>query len=52
MNNSIVLTVISEDHPGIVEVVSETLENHGGNWIQSSMSTLANDLMVDINFEQ
>jgi glycine cleavage system regulatory protein len=41
MNNSIVLTIISEDRPGIVQKVSSTLKKHGGNWTQSSMSTLA-----------
>lgn len=41
MNNSIVLTVIADDHPGIVQTISEVLTHHGGNWTQSSMSTLA-----------
>ena len=41
MNTSIVLTIIADDKPGIVQTVSETLKNHGGDWTQSSMSTLA-----------
>jgi len=41
MNTSIVLTVIADDQPGIVQTVSEVLTHHGGNWTQSSMSTLA-----------
>ena len=41
MNTSIVLTVISPDQPGIVQSVSNALKKHGGNWTQSSMSTLA-----------
>ena len=41
MNTSIVLTVIADDQPGIIETVSNTLNNHGGNWTQSSMSSLA-----------
>lgn len=41
MNRSIVLTVIAEDQPGIVRTVSKVLTEHGGNWTQSSMSTLA-----------
>jgi glycine cleavage system regulatory protein len=41
MNKSIVLTVISEDRPGIIQTVSSILKIHGGNWTQSSMSTLA-----------
>jgi len=41
MKKSIVLTVISQDHPGIVETLSETLADHGGNWVESSMLSLA-----------
>jgi len=41
MNTSIILTVIAEDKPGIIEAVSKTLKNHNGNWTQSSMSSLA-----------
>lgn len=41
MSTSIVMTVIGEDHPGIVNTLSEILARHGGNWTQSSMSTLA-----------
>jgi glycine cleavage system regulatory protein len=41
MNATIVLTVIGKDQPGIVEAVSDVLATHGGNWIESSMSSLA-----------
>lgn len=41
MNTSIVLTIISEDHPGIIKTVSTVLHTHGGSWSQSSMSSLA-----------
>ena len=41
MNNSIVLTVIANDQPGVIQAVSKVLRNHDGNWTQSSMSTLA-----------
>jgi len=41
MNNSIVLTIIADDQPGIIETVSKVLNKHGGNWTQSSMSSLA-----------
>ena len=41
MNTSIVLTIISEDHPGIIQTVSNVLHRHGGSWSQSSMSSLA-----------
>jgi glycine cleavage system regulatory protein len=38
---SIVLTVVADDHPGIVEDLSDALATHGGNWTESSMMTLA-----------
>ena len=41
MNTSIVLTVIADDQPGIIETVSNVLNEHDGNWTQSSMSSLA-----------
>jgi len=41
MKTPIVLTIISEDHPGIVNTVSEVLYKHDGTWTESSMATLA-----------
>jgi len=41
MNTSIVLSIISDDRPGIVESLSELLGEHGGNWTESSMLSLA-----------
>ena len=41
MKTSIILTIIAEDHPGIIEAISRVIKNHDGNWIQSSMSSLA-----------
>jgi glycine cleavage system regulatory protein len=41
MSTSIVLSIISDDHPGIVELLSELLTQHGGNWTESSMLSLA-----------
>ncbi len=41
MNVPIVLTVVTDDHPGIVEELSDALATHGGNWTESSMMTLA-----------
>jgi glycine cleavage system regulatory protein len=41
MNTSIVLTVVSDDHPGIVETLSNRIAAHGGNWTESSMMSLA-----------
>ena len=41
MKKSIVLTVLGEDHPGIVKSLSDVVARHGGNWTHSSMSSLA-----------
>jgi glycine cleavage system regulatory protein len=41
MNESIVLTIVCEDRPGIVECLSNVLEAHDGNWTESSMLSLA-----------
>ena len=41
MMTSIVLSVLSDDHPGIVEALSDVLASIGGNWAESSMLSLA-----------
>ena len=41
MSTSIVLTVVSDDHPGVVEALSNVIASHGGNWTESSMMSLA-----------
>ena len=41
MNTSIVLSVLSDDRPGIVEALSDVLARHDGNWTESSMLSLA-----------
>jgi len=38
---SVVLTLIGDDRPGLVESVSEVLAAHGANWEQSRMASLA-----------
>lgn len=41
MTTNLVLTVIGEDKPGLVELLSETIAGNSGNWLESSMSQLA-----------
>ena len=41
MNNYIVFTFIGRDQPGLVEKLSTTVADHGGNWLESRMSQLA-----------
>jgi glycine cleavage system regulatory protein len=37
----LILTVIGDDKPGLVELLSSTISCHQGNWLESSMSHLA-----------
>ena len=41
MTTYLVLTAIGDDQPGLVESLSEAVADHGGNWLESSMSQLA-----------
>ncbi|MCA9729553.1 MAG: glycine cleavage system protein R [Candidatus Eisenbacteria bacterium] len=41
MNASVVLTVIAEDRPGLVELLSQTVIRQDGNWLESRMARLA-----------
>ncbi len=41
MNTCLVLTVISDDKPGVVELLAHTINQHQGNWLESRMSHLA-----------
>ncbi len=41
MTTSMVLTMIGEDEPGLVETVARTVAAHQGNWLESRMSHMA-----------
>jgi glycine cleavage system regulatory protein len=41
MTVSLILTVIGEDKPGLVELLSQTVAEHDGNWLESRMSRMA-----------
>ena len=41
MNVSLVLTVIGDDRPGLVEQLATAISRHHGNWLESSMSNLS-----------
>ena len=41
MTNHLVVTILAEDRPGIVEQIAQTIIAHGGNWMESSMNRLA-----------
>ncbi len=40
MMTSLVLTAIGPDKPGLVEILSQTIARHNGNWLESGMSRL------------
>lgn len=52
MKHYLVLTVIADDRPGIVERIADVVASAGGNWLESNMSRLAGKfagiLLVDI----
>jgi len=56
MANFLVLTVIADDKPGIVEQLSATIARNGGNWLESRMAHMAGKfagiLRVSIPAEQ
>jgi len=41
VNEYIVLTVIADDRPGLVDTLSRTIAAQGGSWLESRMSRLA-----------
>ena len=41
MDRSMVMTVIGDDRPGLVEMLARTVAEHDGNWLESRMSHLA-----------
>jgi len=41
INTSLVLTVLGEDRPGLVERISSAVSNHQGNWMNSHLSSMA-----------
>lgn len=38
---SLVLTVIGPDRPGLVEAVSQAVDEHDGNWLESRMARMS-----------
>jgi predicted amino acid-binding ACT domain protein len=48
-----VLTIISQDRPGLVQTLAQVIADHSGNWIDSSMARLGGEfagiLRVDVS---
>ncbi len=40
MSKSLVITLIGDDRPGIVESISRVIVEHGGEWVESRMANL------------
>ena len=40
MQRALVMTLLGEDRPGLVESVARVVARHGGNWLESRMSRL------------
>ncbi len=40
MNETLIMTILGPDRPGLVEALSALLEAHGGNWEESRMARL------------
>ena len=53
---TLILTVMGEDRPGLVEALSGAIAEHGGNWEQGRMAHLANKfagiLLVNVADDQ
>jgi glycine cleavage system regulatory protein len=41
VQTNLVLTIISDDKPGVVELLAQTIALHQGNWLESRMAHLA-----------
>jgi glycine cleavage system regulatory protein len=56
MQRALVMTVIGQDRPGLVDSIASLVAGHGGNWLESRMSRLggqfAGILRVEVPEEQ
>ena len=41
MPASLILTIVGPDRPGLVNLISDRVTAHGGNWLESRMANLA-----------
>ncbi len=56
MKRTLVMTIIGQDRPGLVEAVAAQVVGHGGNWLESRMARLggqfAGILSVEVPIDQ
>ncbi|MBC8096033.1 MAG: glycine cleavage system protein R [Akkermansiaceae bacterium] len=51
MQRSLVMTVIGQDRPGLVESVASLVAEHGGNWLESRMARLGGQFAGIVHVE-
>jgi glycine cleavage system regulatory protein len=51
MQQSLVMTVIGNDRPGLVDSVAGIVAEHGGNWLESRMSRLGGQFAGIVHVE-
>ena len=51
MQRSLVMTVIGEDRPGLVDSVASLVTHYGGNWLESRMSRLGGQFAGIVHVE-
>ncbi len=55
-NTSLVLTILGQDRPGLVDSIAQVVAEHGGNWVESRMAHLAGHfagvLRVEVDAQQ
>jgi glycine cleavage system regulatory protein len=53
---SLVLTILGQDRPGLIDSIAQIVAEHGGNWVESRMAHLAGQfagiLRVEVAAEQ
>lgn len=51
MHESLVMTVLGNDRPGLVSSLADVVANHGGNWVESRMARLMGQFAGIIRIE-
>lgn len=51
MKSYLVMTVLGTDRPGLVRSLSDTVAEHGGNWLESRMARLAGQFAGIVRIE-
>lgn len=56
MSNALIVTLVGQDRPGLVEKLAEAISAHGGSWQASNMSQLSGQfagiLQIDIDADK